>query len=188
MLGERCVGSAVQARSASEGSPLHPSLALRAHKPGGKRNTHSVRSAATLVESAVVLALTFLLLFGVLIGSAGVFQRQQLAAMAREAARYASVHGGQYRYDAGLAPGTASDWQADVYANALAPYMVGLDPSRFNYEITWSNNDDWPTRVTTNNGKAVTNRVTVTVSYAWIPPAYLSGITLMSTSTLPVSY
>src|SRR5207302_11000327 len=49
------------------------------------------RPGATLIESAVVLALTFLLLFAILIGALGVFQRQQVAALAREGARYASV-------------------------------------------------------------------------------------------------
>ncbi len=146
------------------------------------------RHGATLIEGAIVLALTFLLLFGVLIGAVGVFHRQQVAAMAREAARYASVHGGQYRQEAGLSPGGIDDWKADIYANALAPYMIGLDTSRLLYDISWSNNDNWPVRVTTNNGKVVTNKVTVTVSYFWIPQAYVGGVQMISTSTVPVSY
>jgi hypothetical protein len=33
----------------------------------------------------------------------------------------------------------------------------------------------------------VTNTVTVTVSYNWIPEAFLGGITLTSTSTVPMT-
>jgi hypothetical protein len=34
----------------------------------------------------------------------------------------------------------------------------------------------------------VTNLVTVTVTYLWIPEAFLGGITISSTSVMPMSY
>src|SRR5437870_13248717 len=91
----------------------------------GVKPLGSSRRGATLFESTVVLSLSFLLLFAAMVATHTVFQRHQLGAMAREAARYASVHGGQYRHDAGLPPGTIEDWKADIYANALVPNMVG---------------------------------------------------------------
>jgi hypothetical protein len=34
----------------------------------------------------------------------------------------------------------------------------------------------------------VQNNVTVTLTYRWVPEAYLGGITLSSTSVMPMSY
>jgi hypothetical protein len=42
--------------------------------------------------------------------------------------------------------------------------------------------------VTGDNGSATGNKVRVTVSYRWLPEAYLGGITLSSTAEMPMSY
>jgi Flp pilus assembly protein TadG len=54
------------------------------------------RSGATLVETAVVVPISFLLIFGIMVGAMLVFKQHEVAHIARETARYASVHGGQY--------------------------------------------------------------------------------------------
>ena len=94
------------------------------------------RSAATIVECAIVYPVLFLFLLGLAIGGAGIFRYQEVAALAREAARYGSTHGAQYRSDAGEPVGTPSDWSTDIYNNAISPNIVALDPSSLSYSVT----------------------------------------------------
>jgi Flp pilus assembly protein TadG len=142
------------------------------------------RSAATIVECAIVYPVLFLFLLGLAVGGAGIFRYQEVAALAREAARYGSTHGAQYRIDAGEPVGTPSDWQTDIYNNAIAPNIVALDPNSLSYSVTWppvvnlpASSDNWPG-----------SQVTVTVTYQWFPELYLVGpITLTSTSSMPIT-
>jgi hypothetical protein len=53
---------------------------------------HDARRGQTLVETALVLPLFLMVLFGIIIVGLGVFYQQQLTNAAREAARYASIH------------------------------------------------------------------------------------------------
>jgi Flp pilus assembly protein TadG len=62
------------------------------------RNEHR-RSGVHLVECAFVYPVLFIVLLGMMVGSMGVFRYQQVAYMAREAARFASVHGAEYQTD-----------------------------------------------------------------------------------------
>jgi Flp pilus assembly protein TadG len=130
-----------------------------------RRGTH-------VVECAVVFPALFLLLLGLLIGGLGVFRYQEVASLAREGARYASVRGYKYQQVTGRAAATATD----VYSNAIAPRAVILDPANLSYNVAW------------NPDNKQGSTVTVQVSYQWVPEAYLGGITLSSTSTMPMSY
>lgn len=144
----------------------------------------AARRGATLVESAFVLSVLFFLLLSIVIGGHGVLRYQQLAMLAREGARYASVHGGQYAQDTGNPAATA----ADVYKNAILPYAVNLDPSHLSYTVTWDT-DNMPYHMTADYEKPVANTVTVTVHYTWLAGPYQVGsITLSSTSTMTMSY
>src|SRR5262245_17660151 len=142
----------------------------------------SVRHAATVVECAFILPLTFFLVFSLIVGAMGVFRYQETAMLAREGARYASTHGYQSRKDQDLPLGTAADWSEDIYSNGIAPLIVALDPSRLSYSVTWPDvvnqpgqPDNWPG-----------SKVDVTVTYTWFPETYLVGpITLTSTSSMP---
>jgi Flp pilus assembly protein TadG len=141
------------------------------------------RRGATVVEAAVIYPLTFLILIGLIVGGFGIFRYQQVSALARRAARWASVHGGQYAQDTGNGAATAND----VYQQAVLPNAVGLDTSRLTCAVSW-NPDNWPSHVTTDTGTAAGSTVTVTVSYTWVPEAYLGSITLSSTSVVPMEY
>jgi len=142
------------------------------------------RSAATAVECAFILPITFFLLLGLVIGGMGVFRYQEMVTLAREGARYASTHGHQYRKDAGLPVGASTDWSTDVYTNAIQPNVVSLDPSLLSYQISWPDvvnqpgkPDNWPG-----------SRVDVTVSYQWFPEMFLIGpFVLTSTSSMPIT-
>ena len=133
--------------------------------PRRRRGTH-------VVECAVVFPVTFLLLFGLIIGALGVFRYQEVASLAREGSRYASVHGYQYQLTTGRPAATA----ADVFNNAIEPRAVILNPSQLSYSVTW------------NPDNRQGSTVTVKVNYQWVPEAFLGGLTLSSTSTTPISY
>jgi Flp pilus assembly protein TadG len=144
------------------------------------------RSGATLVECAVVYPVVFLVILGMLVGAAGIFRYSQLASLSREAARYASVHGGQYAQEAKVTAPTP----ADIYNNVVLPRAEGFDTSQLNYSITY-NTSNMPYHTTLDSNKNVIpiqNTVTVTLTYQWLPEAFLGGVTLSSTSVMPMSY
>jgi Flp pilus assembly protein TadG len=144
------------------------------------------RRGATVVEGAFVYPVTFLLVLGLLIGSSGIFRYQEMANLSREAARYAAVHGTQYAKDANV----TAPMPSDIYDAAIAPKIVSLDTTLLNYSITYnSSNAPYHTTIDANgNVTPVYNTVTVILTYQWIPEAYLGGITLTSTSVMPMSY
>jgi Flp pilus assembly protein TadG len=149
------------------------------------RLRRTVRRGAALVEFAIVAPVTLLLVIGLLVGGLGIFHMQQVAMLAREGSRWASVHGTDYATATGNAAATA----ADIYDHAIKPNAVGLDLSHLTHVVTWST-DNSPTHTATVSGKSVkiTNTVTVTVNYNWIPEAYLGGLNLSSSSTSVMSY
>jgi Flp pilus assembly protein TadG len=143
------------------------------------------RRGATTVEFASISAVTMLLVVGLIVGSFGIFRYQQMASLARKAARYASVHGTQYANDTGNPAATPQD----IYNNAIAPDMVGLDPNNLTYSVTYNQSNHPYQGYVDASGQIVgtVNTVTVTVSYQWVPEAFLGGMTLSSTSTVPMS-
>jgi Flp pilus assembly protein TadG len=149
------------------------------------RLLHRRRAVATTIEFALVGSVTFLLILGLLIGGMGIFRYQQVANLARDGSRWASVHGTQYAKDTKNTAAT----DTDVYNNAIKPYAAGLDTSKLTYSVSWNTSND-PYHTTTVNGVQVqvANTVTVTVTYQWVPEAYLGGITLSSTSISVMSY
>jgi hypothetical protein len=101
-----------------------------------------------------------------------VFRYQEVASLAREGARYASVHGAQYAKVSGNPAATP----ADVYNYAILPKIVALDPAHLTYSVTW------------NPDNLQDGMVTVRVTYRWVPEAFFGGIDLSSTSQTPMSY
>jgi Flp pilus assembly protein TadG len=143
------------------------------------------RLAATTVEFALVASGTFLILLGLFIGGLGIFRYQQVARLARDASRWASVHGTQYAQDTKNAAATATD----IYNQVIAPSAIGLTTAQLTYSVTW-NTSNSPSHTATVNGNQVQvgNTVTVTINYQWMPEAFLGGITLSSTSVSVMSY
>ena len=144
------------------------------------------RSGTTLVECAFVYPVLFLLILGLLVGAGGIFRYSQLASLAREGARYASVHGGQYAQEMNVTAPT----QDQIFNNVIAPMAAGFDTTQIGYSITY-NTSNWPYHTTldsNNNVIPIQNTVTVTLTYQWLPEAFLGGVTLSSTSVMPMSY
>jgi Flp pilus assembly protein TadG len=143
------------------------------------------RRAATIVQFAVVAPVTFLLLLGLLIGGLGIFRYQEVAYLAREASRWASVRGAQYATDTKNTAASASD----VYNQVISPQAKGLNLSKLTYSVTWStDNNQFHTKTVNNVVVKIANTVTVTVNYNWVPEAFLGGMTLSSTSVATMSY
>lgn len=143
------------------------------------------RSAALMVEFALVAPATFLLLLGLLIGGTGVFRYQQIARLARDASHWASVHGTDYAKDTKNPAATAQD----VYNQVIAPKATGLDLSQLSYSVTWNtSNSPYHTVIVNGQPVKVANTVTVNITYNWIPEAYLGGVTLGTTSVSVMSY
>lgn len=153
------------------------------------RERRRYRRGTTLVEGAVVLSVLFILILGMAVTGLGVFYYQQVASMAREGARYASVHGAYFSRATGQPRATA----ATIYANAILPKAVGLDPSRISYSVTWDHSGQSPVylRDTTSNTYRI-NHVTVTVSYSWLSQGFEGSPSttrvLTSRSRIPMSY
>ena len=144
------------------------------------------RSGATVVECAVVYPAVFLVILCLLVGAAGVFRYSQLASLTRETARYASVHGRQYAQEMKVTAPTP----ADIYDTVVLQREVGFDTSQLGYSITYDTTN-WPYHTTldsSNNVVPIQNTVKVTLTYQWVPEAFLGGVTLSSTSVMPMSY
>jgi hypothetical protein len=132
------------------------------------------RWGGTLVEMSMVGSTALLLLIGMIIMGLGVFRYQQLGSLAREGARWASVHGpGWQSNQAGAMPTSST-----VMTSAIKPMAVGLDTTKIVCDL------EWPSP----NGTAPTGMVSVTLTYTWTPEAFLSPVTLKSTSTVPILY
>jgi Flp pilus assembly protein TadG len=144
------------------------------------------REATTLVEFAIICPVLFLLLLGLVIGAAGMFRYQETAHLARKAARYAAVHGKQWAKDTGNTAPTP----ADIYNTVIKPNAVILDTTKITYSITYNTSNDTAHEIIVNGQVTpVTNTVTVTVNYQWVPESFLGRtITLSSTSVMPMSY
>src|SRR5262245_26804397 len=99
------------------------------------RLQRDIRSGTTLVESAVVYPFVILMIFGLMIGGLGVFRYQEMASLARRAARWASVHGMQWGQDTGQAPASSTD----IYNTAIRPYLVILNESNLTYSVSYNN-------------------------------------------------
>lgn len=153
------------------------------------RNHHrSARPGAVMVEAAVVLPILFLMILGLVVIGLGVFRYQQVAHLAREGARYASVRGADYQSDTAVAK--ADEAAVTTHIKSLA---AGIDKSKLTCTVTWdqaNGNPNYLSDPAANQYRI--NNVTVTVNYAWSPEALtgILGVTknLTSVSTMPLSY
>jgi Flp pilus assembly protein TadG len=166
-------------------SPPHESGRLPTEADHVRLRETRRASGAVAVEMAFVLPIMFLILFGIVVGGMGVFRYQEVAALAREGARYASVRGTEYVRNN---PGATAATQEDILQNVVRARAAGMDLSRLSCTVTWDQTNA-PATVVSNAQPPVGNRVTVTVTYRWFPEWFLVGpINLSSSSTMAMSY
>ncbi len=128
------------------------------------------RRGVTLVECGLAYSAVMILCLGTIVLGLGVFRSQQLAWLARQGARWASVHGPTYQSEQGGAAATGPS----VMTHVITPRMVALDPAALTCTLTMTS-----------------NTATVTLSYRWVPEAFGSVFptrTLTSTSAAPITY
>jgi Flp pilus assembly protein TadG len=128
-----------------------------------------------MVETALVLPALFMFVLGTITIGMGIYYYEQVAALAREGARYASVRGSTYAGETGYPAATS-----DTIRSYVVSMATGLNTASDVLTVTPS----WPDA----GGNAPGNRVNVTVSYNWTPLMYITGpITLSSTSEMVVT-
>lgn len=159
------------------------------------------RNGVAAVEFAVTSGVALFLILGLIVGGLGVYRYQEVAHLAREGARYASTHGGQYKLD-GI--DTKTRVSAISSSEDLRTYLLSktnlLKAQDLQISVTWSaagqfTPSNMPSYVDTDPSlvppgqKVIYNNVTVTVTYQWYPEVYLFGpFNLTSTSTMRMSY
>ena len=148
------------------------------------------RTGATLVETAVIYPVLFVVVFSIIILGIGVARYQQVAHAAREGARWAAVHGDRYSQELGVPAATADD----IYRNAILPQAGGMSPPSLSYSVNWDiNNKQTYSYLTTDpvtglpilKTRACT--VSVTVTYRWNSGLF-GVIPVSSTFVMPMSY
>jgi Flp pilus assembly protein TadG len=165
------------------------------------------RRGVHALESAFIYGILMVLVAGLMVLGMGVFRYQEVAYLAREAARFAAVHGGQYQQEnaAAISGGTLPNVDAAyITKNIVKARAVVLDSTKLTVQVnfnmssgsygwddTTDNGDRWPSSQKSINGTnySETNTVSVTVTYQWVPEWFLTNpITLTSTSVMPMCY
>jgi Flp pilus assembly protein TadG len=146
-----------------------------------RRPKRTCRRGVAALEAAIVYSVVLFLTLAVIIVGLGVFRYSQLAYLAREGARWASVRGSQYATELGKKAATTQDIQNYIMGKA-----AGLNASALQIQVSWNQNN--AQTYTNSNGQPIQNTISVTVTYQWVPEAYFSGVTLSSTSVVPMSY
>jgi Flp pilus assembly protein TadG len=151
------------------------------------------RRGAHIVETALVFPVLVFLVLGLILGGFGVFRYQQVACLAQEAARYASVRAGDFQAQTNQ----TSPTQAQILEQ-VQPLGVGMDTTQLSLQAQWVNQatgevQSWDTvrkdvKSSTSSGEYVTNTVRVTVTYQWSPGLFVGTITLMSICEIPLSF
>jgi Flp pilus assembly protein TadG len=159
------------------------------------RRTDTRRAGSTLIESALVYPVLFVVVLGIIMLGMATFRYQQVAHAAREGSRWAAVHGTVYAKERTTTPATPEE----VYTNAILPQLAGAAPGGIVYSVTWRTKADGtpdkrPTRtITVTNAAgtqvaaATTNYVSVTVTYNWNTILF-GTIPVTSTSVSPIFY
>lgn len=127
------------------------------------------RRAATAVEIAIVLPLVMLLMMGLCVAELGAFRYQQIAALAHESARWASVHGKEYARQSKSSIAT----DQDIFESVIKPNAKGLDLKKLNYNVAWNEEQ---------------TLVTVRIQYTWTPEAFFAPQQMTCTAISLATY
>ena len=141
-----------------------------------RKHSRPDRRGVSILEAAVVYPVTMLLLIGTTVLGLGVFRFNELQALAREGARYASVHGPNY-----AAAQNSSYATSDAVLTYVESLSAGLQTNNLSCSVIWNPNP--PTTATPST-------VTVQLTYSWLPEAYFQyqPVTMTAVSTMPVTY
>ena len=127
------------------------------------------RRGATTVELAIVLPTVILFLIGLCVAELGAFRYHQIAALAHESVRWASVHGKEYAKQTGGNIATRDD----IFKNVLKPKAIGVDLNNIVCEVQWNEEQ---------------NVVTVKIQYIWTPEAFFAPQKISCTAIALATY
>ncbi len=127
------------------------------------------RRGATAVELAIILPTTLLVLIGLCVAELGAFRYQQVAALAHESARWASVHGPEYATQSGETIASSEE----ILARVIKPKAIGLDLNKLTCQVDWN---------------AEKNLVTVKIQYTWTPEAFFVSRKFSCTAVALATY
>jgi Flp pilus assembly protein TadG len=153
------------------------------------------RTGALAVEAALVHPVMLFLLLAIVVGGMGVFRFQQVAGLAREAGRWASVRGSDFQKNTKQ----TSPTQDQILQQAVVPLLAGMDVNSLSIQVLWVNQSTgqaiaWDQsskdpQTLTKTGDYVTNTVRVTITYQFTPAIFiLNSLQLTSTSELPMTF
>jgi Flp pilus assembly protein TadG len=154
------------------------------------------RPAALAVEAAIVYAVVLFLFLALVLGGVSVFRYQQVSCQAREAARWASVRGGNWAQETNQASPTTQQ----ILQQAVLPLAAGMDANQLTIQVWWVNQATgtavpWDSAASkdvqsmTATNASITNTVRVTITYKCSPNLFLAGgLTVTSTSEIPISF
>ena len=127
------------------------------------------RRGAVMVESAIVYSVLLMMVIGTMVMGLGIFRYQQIAALAREGSRWASVHGPTYQTENNAAAPTDQDVKTAILARAVilnsSALQCDLDQQQLQAGVA-----------------------SVVLTYTWTPEAYFSPIKMTSKSVMTVTY
>jgi Flp pilus assembly pilin Flp len=134
----------------------------------GNLRVHKKRRGAAAVEFAVAGSLALLIIGGLMFLQSVVFHFHNIAALAREGARWAAVHGPEYEsiYDRTVTSN-------DILEDAILPRAQRLNRDKLTCEAVWDESK---------------TSVNVTVSYSLIKVGSIAPITVTSTSHMLISF
>ena len=142
---------------------------LAVHDSTGVKRRSRRRRGVVLLESALVYTVLFLLILGTIVMGLGVFRYQQIASLAREASRWASVHGSTYQSETNTTAPTDADTKAAIVGKAVI-----LDTTALQVDLDQS--------------QMTSGVASVTVTYTWTPEAFFAPLTMTSRAVMPVTY
>jgi TadE-like protein len=149
--------------------------------------SHNRRTGGTTVETVLTTTAFLALVLGAVDLGVAVFRQHVLSEAARMGVRQAIVHG----------PNAPSGWNggpwgsstygpvaanaSDPKAQAVCPYLTGMDPANVNVTVSWPDNSN-----------AVEKRVQVSVTTTWKPVmGFVFGnnsVTLSASSTMQIAH
>jgi Flp pilus assembly protein TadG len=142
------------------------------------------RRRGTVLEQALVSMVLLTVIFGTIVGGLGVVRYFQLASVAREAARWAAVHGATYHEDTGRAVAT----EADVYNTVIEPRAGLLHLADLTYTVTWDDAGKEPLYYDAATDTHKRNQVHVQLTYVWRAEMLLGTHTFTTDAREPMSY
>ena len=116
------------------------------------------RKGMSMVEAVLATTALLTLCLGTIDLGMAVFRQHALTEAARQGARQAVVHGSLAKSPWGTATYSAAANDTDAKAQAIAPYLVGMDPSAVTVTMTWPDGSN-----------ASEKNVRVKLDYTWTP-------------------